>query len=123
MAQGKEIGDFSLKMSTFVNVPGGSAGVLRQVTWEGPVTGFGTLFVTVTFSGSGKAGTFTDCSTAFMDNGDFLHGVGQGNYESKGAHIWHTKGFTQLSDGRRIEHEGNIRLTERSWDGKVFELS
>ena len=118
---GKQIGEFSFKFTTFVNIPG-PADVLRQVTWEGAASGFGTVFTTTTFSGSSKAGTFAEHGTAFMDNGDFLHGSGQGTYENIGKHRWKTAGFLQLSDGRRISTEGEIDLAERSWKGKLFEL-
>ena len=123
MASGKQIGEFSFKFTTFVNSPGPAGDVLRQVTWEGPSTGFGTVFDTVTYAGGSKSGTFSHCGTAFMDNGEFLHGVGQGTYESKGKHKWHTASFMQLSDGRRIASEGEIDLAERTWKGKLFEMS
>jgi hypothetical protein len=123
MASGKQIGEFSFKFTTFINSPGAAGGVLRQVTWEGPATGFGAVFTTVTFDGGAKGGTFSECGTAFMDNGDFLHGIGQGTYESKGKHRWHTAGFMQLSDGRRMSSEGEIDLAERSWKGKLFEMN
>jgi len=118
---GKQIGEFSLKLTTFINTPG-PAGILRQVTWEGAVSGFGTVFTTVTYTGGSKAGTFADYGTAFMENGDFLHSIGQGTYESVGKHKWKTAGFFQLSDSRRISHEGEIDLVERSWKGKLFEI-
>jgi len=123
MAAGKQIGEFSFKFITFVNIPGPAGDVLRQVTWEGTASGFGTVFDTVTFGGGSKAGTFSECGTAFMDNGDFLHGIGQGTYESNGKHRWRTAGFMQISDGRRITSEGEIDLAERSWKGKLFEMS
>ena len=120
---GKQIGEFSFKFTTFINTPGPAGDVLRQVTWEGAATGFGTVFTTVTYSGGSKSGTFSECGHAFMDNGDFLHGIGQGTYESKGVHKWRTAGFMQLSDGRRMSSEGEIDLAERSWKGKLFEMS
>ena len=122
MASGKQIGEFSLKFTTLVSIPGPAGDVHRQVTWEGPATGFGTVFDTVTYAGGSKAGTFSRAGTAFMDNGDFLHGIGQGTYESTGKHRWHTAGFCQLSDGRRVADEGDIDLAERSWKGKLFEM-
>jgi hypothetical protein len=123
MAKGKQLGEFSLKFTTFVNIPGPAGDVHRQVTWEGPLTGFGTIFETVTFGGASKAGTYSSCGTAFMDNGDFLSGIGQGAYESTGKHRWRTAGFVQISDGRKVATEGEIDLAERSWKGKVFELN
>lgn len=123
MASGKQLGEYSSKLTAFVNTPGPGGSVLRQCTWEGIATGFGTVFVTVTYSGSAKGGTFTDCSTAFMDNGDFLHSVGQGTYENKGTHKWRTAGFFDLSDGRRMSTEGEIDFAERTWKAKIFEIS
>ena len=123
MASGKKIGDFSFKLTTFLNTPGPAGDVLRQVTWEGPVTGFGTVFVTVTYTGGSRSGTFSNCSTAFMDNGEFAHSIGQGTYESTGQHKWRTNAFFQLSDGRRLSSEGEIDFAQRSWKGKVFEMN
>jgi hypothetical protein len=123
MASGKQIGEFSFKLTAFVNSPGPAGGVNRHCTWEGTATGFGTVFDTVTYAGGSKAGTFSNCGTAFMDNGDFLHAIGQGTYESKGKHKWHTTGFMQISDGHRIASEGEIDLADRSWKGKIFEMS
>jgi hypothetical protein len=123
MASGKQIGEFSFKFTTFINSPGPAGDVHRQVTWEGTATGFGTLFVTTTYAGGSKGGTFSECGTAFLDNGDFLHGIGQGTYESTGKHMWHIVGFMQISDGRRISSEGEIDLAERTWKGKLFEMS
>jgi hypothetical protein len=122
MPTGKQLGDFSFKFTTFINQPG-PGGILRQVTWEGMAAGFGTVFTTVTFTGGSKAGTFSECGTAFLDNGEFLHATGQGTYESVGKHKWKTADFLQLSDGRRISSEGEIDLAERSWKGKIFESS
>jgi len=93
------------------------------VTWEGPATGFGAVFDTATYVGGPKNGAFSDCGVAYLDNGDGLTGIGQGTYESTGKHKWHTEGFMQISDGRRIASEGEIDLAERSWKGKIFEMS
>src|SRR5216683_1203553 len=125
MASGKQIGEFSFKFTTFVNSPGPAGDVHRQVTWEGTATGFGTVFDTVTFSGGSKAGTFSNCGTAFMDNGDFLHGIGQGTYESNGKHKWHTAGFMMAAGslgGRdrpgRAVVEGEVIRDELSQRGQ-----
>ncbi len=120
---GKQIGEFSFKFITITNSPGPAGSVLVQVNWEGTATGFGAVFSTVTYVGGPKDGTFSDCGTAYLDNGDGLSGIGQGTYESTGKQRWHTQGFIQISDGRRITSEGEIDLASRSWKGKIFEMS
>jgi hypothetical protein len=123
MASGKQIGEFSFKFITITCSPGPGGSVLNQTTWEGKATGFGTVFTTVTYVGGPKSGTFSECGTAFLDNGDGLSGIGQGTYESIGANKWRTAGFMQLSDGRRHSSEGEINLAERSYKGRLFEMS
>ena len=121
MASGKAIGEYSLKSVTAVQTVGPAGSVLLQVNWEGTATGFGTLFGTATYVGGQRGGTFSWVSTAYLDNGDGLNGVGQGTYENSGKHRWNTKAITEISDGRRIAAEGEIDLASRSWKGTLFE--
>jgi len=123
MASGKAIGEFSFKAITATHSPGPAGSVLNQVNWEGTATGFGAVFSTVTYVGGPKNGTFSECGTAYLDNGDGLNGIGQGTYESKGKHQWRTESFMQLSDGRRIRGEGEMNLASRSWKGTLYEMS
>ena len=78
MASGKAIGEFSFKLVAINNSPGPAGSVLIQVSWEGTGTGFGAIFNTVTYVGGPKNGTFSECATAYLDNGDGLSGIGQG---------------------------------------------
>ena len=121
MASGKKIGEFSFKFTTITCSPGPAGSVLNQVTWEGTATGFGAVFSTVTYVGGPKSGTYSECGTAFLDNGDGLSGIGQGTYESTGKNRWRTAGFIQISDGRRLAGEGEIDLASRSYKGTLFE--
>ena len=121
MAKGKAVGEFSFKMGTLTSIPGPAGSVLNQVTWEGTATGYGTVFTTLTFVGGPKSGTFSECGTAFLENGDGLNGIGQGTYESTGKNRWRTAGFMQISDGRRHASEGEIDLASRSFKGTLFE--
>ena len=123
MASGKQIGEFSFKFITSTNSPGPAGSVLNQFAWEGTATGFGAVFTTTISVGGSKSGTFSECGTAYRDNGDGLNGIGQGTYESKGKHQWRTESFMQLSDGRRIRGEGEMNLASRSWKGTLFEMS
>jgi hypothetical protein len=120
---GKAIGEFSLKAITATYSPGPAGGVLNQVNWEGTATGFGAVFGTATFAGGSKGGSYKWCGEAFMDDGSVLTGDGPGTVESVGKHRWSTKGYMDLSDGRRIATEGEIDLASRSWKGTIFELS
>ena len=123
MASGKAIGEFSFKVVAITNSPGPAGSVLSQVNWEGTATGFGTVFATATYVGGPKNGTFSECGTAYLENGDGLSGIGQGTYESSGKHQWRTESFMQISDGRRVRGEGEINLASRSWKGQLFEMS
>ena len=121
MASGKKIGEFSFKFITSTNSPGPAGSVLTQFSWEGTATGFGAVFTTTTSVGGAKGGTFSECGTAYLDNGDSHSGIGQGTYESNGKNRWRTVDFIQISDGRRIAKEGEVDLASRSWKGTLFE--
>jgi hypothetical protein len=102
--------------------PGPAGGVLNQVNWEGTATGFGAVFGTATYAGGPKGGTYSWCAEAFLDNGNALTGGGPGTFESVGKHRWRKKGYTDISDSRRIVGEGEIDLVSRSWKGTIFQI-
>ena len=120
---GKAIGEFSFKAVTSTYTPGPAGSLLNHVNWEGNATGFGTVFGTATYSGGPKGGSFSWHAEAFLDNGDVMTGSGPGTFESVGKHRWCTKGYMDLSDGRRIMGEGEIDLASRSWKGTIHEVS
>lgn len=123
MASRKAVGEFSFKAITVAYSPGPAGSVLAQVNWEGTATGFGAVFATATYVGGPKGGSYSECGVAYLDNGDSVTGIGQGTTESSGKHQWRTKGFMQISDGRRIASEGEINLASRSWKGTLFEMN
>ncbi len=124
MAQGKQIGEWSCKFTSFTITPGPAGSILTHGNYEGPTTGevAATVLGTVSFVG-GKSGTYSMCVSLFMDDGNDLTGSGEGTYESTGKHHWATQGVAQLSDGRIITISGEVDLAERSWTGKSFENS
>jgi hypothetical protein len=124
MASGKQVGEFSLKATTFTLTPGPAGSVLVQANFEGPATGFGTVLGTLTAASAGqKNGTWSWCAAAYLDNGDSVTGNGQGTFSSGGSNRWRTQGFIQISDGRIITSEGELDLATRTWSGKLLERS
>jgi hypothetical protein len=122
MASGKQLGEFSFKMTSLIFTPGPANNVLVQASCEGPATGFGTVLSTGTFV-VGKSGSHTWCGAAYLDNGDIITYTGQGTHESSGPHTWRTQDVTQLSNGQTHNVEGEIDLAARTWSGKFFERS
>jgi hypothetical protein len=123
MASGKAIGEFSFKAITATCSPGPAGSVLNQVNWEGTATGFGAVFSTVTYVGGPKNGTFSECGTAYLDNGDGLNGIGQGPTRVSGNTGGARRALCSFSYGRRICGEGEMNLASRSWKGTLFEMS
>ena len=121
MASGKAIGEFSMKSITATIIPGPAGSQLSQVNWEGTGTGFGATFLTATFAGGSKDGTYSLNWVSYLDNGDSVTGSGQGTYESIGKNRWRAVNIAEVSDGRRIRAEGEIDLAARSWKGTLFE--
>jgi hypothetical protein len=96
MAKGKAIGEFSFKFTSLINIPGPAGSVMNQFSWEGTATGFGAVFSTTTSVGGTKDGTFSECASAFLDNGESYSAIGQGTYESSWKNRWRTTDSIQL---------------------------
>jgi hypothetical protein len=121
MAKGNQIGEYSFRFPTATFLPGPAGGTLAQVNWEGPATGFGTVFGTATYT-VGNRGTFSWNAAAFLENGDIVTGSSNnGAFESIGVNRWKTTVLVRLSDGGDILGEGEIDLAARTWSGKIFE--
>src|SRR5271165_5831401 len=98
MAKGRELGDFSHRLTSVTVQPGPAGSTIQQSTWEGGASGYGTIFSTATFVG-GKSGTFSFYTAAYLENGDQVSGSANGVYESVGIHVWRTEGVVHVSDG------------------------
>jgi len=86
MTKGKQLGEFSLKFTSFTLTPGPAGSTLVQGNFEGSATaGYGTVIGTSTFVG-GKSGTYNQYLTAYLDNGDEVSITCGGTYESTGKH-------------------------------------
>jgi hypothetical protein len=114
----KQVGEYSLKFTSFRYTPGPAGSVIVEGNYEGTATGFEAVMGTATVVG-GKSGTLSYCSSVYLDNGDQLLGQGTGTYESIGKNRWRTHGYIHFSDGRTIVEEGEVDLATRSWKGKI----
>ena len=127
MAQGKQIGAFTLKGDAFIYTPGPGQSFTVQVCFSGPVTGEvagthrGTMTV-VTVPGA-KAGTYTYCGVTYLPNGDVVGLTSQGTSENIGNNKRRLRGVNHFSDGRiaAVEAEGDV--VEGTLTGKLFEWS
>jgi hypothetical protein len=119
MAVGKQIGEFSYKVTSATY---GDTSV--QVNLHGTATGFGTVEGTLTLTGepgatSGK-GSFR--AAAFLDDGKIQNGSGEGTWETVGKHKWRIRGINYV-DGRTFASDGELELATQSLSGKIYEWS
>ena len=127
MAQGKKIGEFSLKSAppTFTPGPGNTLAV--QVNYEGSVTGEiaglhrGT-FSTVIVLGA-KSRTYSYCGMTWPTNGDPVAINSQGTLENMANHKRRMRGVGHLSDGSIAAIEGEIDITAGTSTGALYEWS
>lgn len=120
MALGKEIGDFSFKLTSAAYAEDGS-GV--QLNYDGEATGFGTVLGTMYGRGEpgAKQGTCSCRAEAFLDNGDQVVGQGEGTWEEVGKHQGRVRAINHTSDGQSFASDGIIDLGSRSFKGKLIE--
>ena len=114
----KEIGEFSLKSTTWTMSEGG-----LSANFEGTATGFGEVIGTL--SGSGDPGAeFGSCNWVaggFLDDGTQVQALGAGTWNSIGKHRWQIRMTLGISDGRTIVADGSLDLPTRTFSGKIFD--
>jgi hypothetical protein len=126
MALGKQIGEFSLKITSFTVTPGPGGTITIQSNCEGPVggdVGAGIYIGTLTTGGGpgAKSGTWSACGMNFLNEGGSIAVSGQGTWEESGPNKWRFRGTTQSSDGRVVATEYAADLATRSMTGKLYE--
>ncbi|MBI3801496.1 MAG: hypothetical protein HY268_31560 [Deltaproteobacteria bacterium] len=127
MAQGKEIGAFTLKGDAFIYTPGPGQSVTVQVCYSGPVTGEvagthrGTM--TVVIVPGAKVVTYTYCGVTYLPTGDAVGVTSQGTGENIGNNKRQLRGVNYFSDGRIAAVEAEGDLVEGTLTGKLFEWS
>lgn len=124
MAVGKQLGEFSLKATSFTysaagTVQGNFEGSAKGEGLTGPV--LGTL--TAVGAPGAKSGTCSWAGTSYLDNGEEINGKGEGTWESIGTHKWRIRAVIYLSDGRTVASDGEIALATRSFTGTSYEWS
>ena len=122
MALGKEIGSFSLKITSVSYADDGAA----TVDCDGTADGFGTVLGSLTFVAGepgAKRGALRWRGGAFLDGGEALQAVGEGAYEEIGKHKWRTRLIVSVSDGQIFGSDGELDLAGRSLKGKNLEWS
>ena len=123
MALGKEIGDFSFRITS--TSFGGEEGTV-QVNVDGTATNFGTVLGTLTFhvqAPGDKTGALTWRGQGFLENGEIVGGIGDGGWEEIGTHKWRTRMVVRISDGQVFGSDGVLDLASRTLTGKNLEWS
>ena len=95
--------------------------VVASSHWEGAATGFGAVFGTlsVPLEGGATGGPCTWLGQAFLDDGTWVTGVGEGTWQQvEGEHRWKFSfPAIEISNGDRIRSEGEIDLETRVFAG------
>ena len=122
MPRGKEIAEYATQ-ATAIRVVGIGEERCVEVSSEGTVSGQmnGAVMITVVFSGPNERGSYTDHSIGYLDSGA-AEGSGSGVYWLSSTGVWETRGVVQLDSGQTVIAEGQVKLAERSWSGKLYEL-
>ena len=116
----KEQGSYEYT-ATSVTVEAEPGGVKTSVNYEGTVTGYGTVLLTVIFRASGpdaKGGTIEAAATGYMEDGEIAFGQSQGVFEECGKHQWRVRGIDTVSDGSVFLSDGIADLETRTLRGK-----
>ena len=128
MALGKQIGQFSLKPTSYTITPGPGGTPTIQGNFEGSVSGeegegtaTGTL--TVAYEPNMKSGTWSYCGLTAFNKGGGNVVNSQGTWEETGPNKWRYRGTGQQSDGRTYATEFDGDFATRTWAGKIYEWS
>ena len=121
MALGKEIGNFSCKITSISYSEDGAT-----VNCDGTADNFGTILGTLTFQASepaAQSGAASWRGEAYLENGDVVGVLGEGGFEALGNHKWRTRLVISISDGQIFGSDGLLDLAKRSLTGKNLEWS
>lgn len=119
MALGKELGEFSFKITSVAYTEEGAA----HLSVDGTATSYGTVLGTLILKGEPEAttGTAKWIGEGFLDDGKVVRGTGDGTFEEIGKHLWRTRLIISVSDGATFASDGRVELASRSYTGKNLE--
>ena len=127
MALGKQIGQYSGKLTSLTLGPGPGNAMTGQVNMEGTVSGEleGTYALThhVVIEPGAKSGTWSQYGIAFMKDGTSQGFRAHGTWEEIGSGKWRYRGTGQISDGSTYANEFEGDWATRTWAGKLYEWS
>ena len=126
MPIGKEVGSYSLKSTSISKSVDAAGNHVFVLNLEGTVSGgwSGTVLSTLTTTTSDfQTGTYTTSVAVYLADGSVVTGAGTGVLKSKGGHSWQINGTDVVSDGAVIASEGILTLSERTLNGKIFEIT
>ncbi len=123
MALGKQVSEFSFKLTSFTYTSGSGEELTVQCNCDGSATGFGPVLgtMTATPAGATSSGRWSWCGTSYPESGEGVTGRCEGTFTSVGGNRWKTQGFNQLSDGRSLALQGEIDMAARTWSGQLYE--
>ena len=120
MALGKEIGEFSHKVTS---VTYGETSTQWNV--QGLGSSGGTVQGTLTFTGGAdsECGAMSGRGVVFMKDGTRMNNVGEGIWNTVGQHKWRIRMLNSRSNGLITLVDSELDLATLSWQGKVYEWS
>jgi hypothetical protein len=120
MALGKEIGEFSMKVTSVIHEE-------TSAHWnvQGLESSGGTAQATLTFTGGADSerGAMSGRGVVFMKDGTRLNNVGEGIWNTVGQHKWRIRMLNSRSDGLITLVDSELDLATLSWQAKVYEWS
>lgn len=122
----ESLGEFSHKHTGTSFTKNSDGLVVASSHWEGAATGFGAVFGTlsVPLEGGATGGPCTWLGQAFLDDGTWVTGVGDGTWQQvEGEHRWKFSfPAIEISNGDRIRSEGEIDLETRVFAGQLLSV-
>ena len=125
MKKGKQVGEYSSGLTSIRVIANDEGKSLIEMSFEGKSatgpTGFD--FIGTVTCLAGKTGTYKYQGAVYLENGDIHSSAGEGKYERLAHDRWRNEGSVARVDGSaHFIDEGEMNLTDRTWNGKIFEI-